>query len=500
MKLKKTIILLPFFVVPAMFVSCESFDEMNTNPNSPSQVAPEALLPNVCQGAFIKGQGGMYADKMVIQTDGTNSEQFFEWSRGSFDTYDSKLLQVEKLKEETERTGEKAYLPLYKFFHAYYSYQLTLRFGDIPYTEALQGESKQNYTPKYDTQEAVFAGILDELTDAYQGLKALESDASSAGSISGDIIYNGNKVKWEQLINSFHLKVLMTLSHKKTVGSHDVVKEFQEVARLPLMQSNADNGQITYIDQNGARYPQFNAQWSGYYMDKTYIDRMAERKDPRLFLFCLPTNEAATAGKAIDDFTAYAGGDPTVPYDDNITLVSNGKISQINDRFRTDPVGEPTMLMGYAELQQVLAEAAVRGWIAGDARQYYENGVKASFLWYQTYATKYAKYVTAEKAAEYLQGDLVRLDDNLTPEQKIERIIFQKYCVSFYQGDWDPFFEHLRTGYPEFAHLKDTQIPYRWMYPSTEYKQNAKNVEEAITRQFGANNDKTTAMPWWLKD
>lgn len=34
------------------------------------------------------------------------------------------------------------------------------------------------------------------------------------------------------------------------------------------MESNADNGQLSYLDQEGNRYPQFNAQWSGYYMDK----------------------------------------------------------------------------------------------------------------------------------------------------------------------------------------------------------------------------------------
>lgn len=474
--------------------SCESFDNINDNPNSSAAVSPQLILPYICQNAFTRGQGGMYADRMVIQTDGRNTEQYYEWDRGSFDIYNNALLQLEKMKEEAERTDSKAYDGLYKFFHAYYFYQLTLRFGDIPYTEALQGQTKGNFTPKYDKQEDIFAGILQDLTDADKEL------SSTADVINGDIIYNGDAKQWRKLVNSFHLKVLMTLSRKLKVGTHDIKQEFATVAKLPLMESNADNGQLVYLDQQDNRYPQFNAQWSGYYMDKTYVDRMAARKDPRLFLFCLPTNEAATAGKAIDDFTAYAGGDPTVPYGDNITLVSKGQISQINSRFRTDPVGEPTKLMGYAELQQVLAEAVVRGWITGDAKQCYENGVKASFLFYQTYASKYAQYVTSDKATDYLKGDLVKFDDSLTAEQKIERIIFQKYCVSFYQGDWDPFFEHLRTGYPEFAHSSDTQIPYRWMYPDTEYKQNSKNVEGAITRQFGANNDVITAMPWWLKD
>ena len=492
----KSKILLPVFIAAAAFCSCESFSEMNTNPNSPTEVPADLLLPKVCQNAFTRSTDGMYADKMVIQTDGHSEDQFFEWNRGSFDTYTDELLQLEKMKEEALRTGDTVYIPLYKFMRSFHYYELTLRFGDIPYSDALKGQSEGNYNPKYDTQEEVFAGILDQLAEADEELAA----SPAADVIEGDIIYSGDKMKWRRLINSFRLKVLLTLSHKATVGGHNIAQEFASVARLPLMESNADNGQLAYIDQEGNRYPQFNAQWSGYYMDKTYVDRMAERRDPRLFLFCLPTTEASEAGKAVNDFTAYAGGDPTVPYGDNITLVSKGQISQINSRFRTDPTEEPTMLMGYAELQQVLAEAAVRGWIGGDARQYYENGVRASFEFYETYATEYSQYVTQDAAATYLAGPLVKFDDTLTDEQKIERIIFQKYCVSFYQGGWDPFFENLRTGYPGFAHLASTPIPYRWMYPDTEYRYNTQNVEEAITRQFGANNDRTTAMPWWLKD
>ena len=291
----------------------------------------------------------------------------------------------------------------------------------------------------------------------------------------------------------------MTLSHKSNVGNHDIKKDFATIVSQPLIESNSDNGQLSYIDQEGNRYPQFNAQWSGFYMDKTFIDRLSERRDPRLFLYALPTNEAASAGKSADDFTAYAGGDPTVPYGENKNLVGAGKISQIHSRYRTNPTGEPTILLGYAELQQILAEAVVRGWINGNAQQYYENSIRASFDWYSTYSGEYAKYVSSSAAEEYIMGDKVKWDDALSDEKKIELIIFQKYCVSFFQGGWTPFFEHLRTGYPDFAHLADTPVPYRWMYPDTESKYNTENVQSAVKNQFGENNDKITSMPWWLK-
>lgn len=489
-------ILTSMALIAIMCTSCDHFDNINNNPNDPTEVSPQLILPNVCQSAFYRGTDGMYADKMVVQTDGHNSEQFYEWNRGSFSTYSNELLQVTKLKEEADRTGQSVYEGLYHFFRAYHFFNLTLKFGDIPYSEALKGEKEAMFTPKYDSQEEVFAGILDELQ---QSSELLAAAADKEEIISGDIIYGGSSAKWQRLVNSFRLKVLMTLSHKSNVGNHDIKKDFATIVSQPLIESNSDNGQLSYIDQEGNRYPQFNAQWSGFYMDKTFIDRLSERKDPRLFLYALPTNEAASAGKSADDFTAYAGGDPTVPYGENKNLVGAGKISQIHSRYRTNPTGEPTILLGYAELQQILAEAVVRGWINGNAQQYYENSIRASFDWYSTYSGEYAKYVSSSAAEEYIMGDKVKWDDALSDEKKIELIIFQKYCVSFFQGGWTPFFEHLRTGYPDFAHLADTPVPYRWMYPDTESKYNTENVQAAVKNQFGENNDKITSMPWWLK-
>lgn len=110
--MKSKILLLTLATV-ATLCSCESFSEMNTNPNMPTQVPANLLLPKVCEDAFTRSTDGMYADKMVIQTDGHNSEQFFEWNRGSFDTYNNELLQVEKMREEAERSNDTVYIPLH---------------------------------------------------------------------------------------------------------------------------------------------------------------------------------------------------------------------------------------------------------------------------------------------------------------------------------------------------------------------------------------------------
>lgn len=475
-----------------MCISCGNLEEMNIDPNNATQTHPKLLLTQISMSAFKRGTDGMYATKKVIQADGESADQYYKWTRGSFGYYDN-LRNVQKMAEEAERVNAPVYTALAKFFRAYYFYELTLRFGDIPYSQALLGETEGVYSPEYDAQEDVFSGILTELKEADEIL------ANDASIIDGDIIYKGSGTQWRKLINSFRLKVLMTLSNHATVGSLNIVSEFNSIATsLPLIESLSDNGQLVYLDQQGNRYPQFNAQWSGYYMDDTFIQRMRERQDPRLFIFSAQTNKGKTAGKAINDFSSYEGGDPAAPYSAAIDKVSAGTISPINDRFRTDPIVEPTMLMGYAELQQILAEAVVRGWIVGNAQTYYENGVRASFSFYEANAKNYAKYLDNAAVGNYLLQPLVDFTQATTTEQKIERIIMQKYLVTFYQGNWDSFFEQLRTGYPDFKRPAGTEIPKRWMYPQGEYDNNSVNVAKAITRQFGANNDKTNLPSWWM--
>lgn len=473
-------------------VGCTNLEEMNINPNNPTSTHPKLLLTTISNQTFRHGNDGMYAARKVIQADGESADQYYKWTRGDFGYY-TRLRNVEKMAEEADRAGAPSYKALALFFKAYHYYELTLRFGDIPCTEALRGEKDAIYAPVYDSQEKVFETILAYLSEAENIL------AADGSNLDGDIIYGGKSAKWRKLINSFHLKVLMTLSHHAKVGSTDVRSEFARVASLPIMESIADNGQLTYIDQQDCRYPQFNAQWSGYYMDDTFIQRMRERRDPRLFLFAGQTNQGKTQGKAIDDFSSYEGGDPAAPYSDAIVKVGEGRISPINSRYRTSPVGEPTILMGYAELQQILAEAAVRGWIAIDAKAAYERGIRASFEFYRTYAPTYANYLTDDILDAYIAGPMVDLAQATTTEAKIERIVMQKFLAAFYQGRWDPFFDHLRTGYPDFKRPAGVNVPKRWMYPQSEYDNNMANVVEAVKRQYGQDNDNIHATPWWIK-
>ena len=82
----------------------------------------------------------------------------------------------------------------------------------------------------------------------------------------------------------------------------------------------------------------------------------------------------------------------------------------------------------------------------------------------------------------------------------------QKYVSEFMQLAYIPYYDYRRTGYPDFPINPETnmnsdqptKIPLRWLYPTSEFDYNKKNVEEAIQRQYNGDDD-VNAVMWILK-
>lgn len=487
----KTIV---FILVVVLFSSCEDL-EINDNPNKVSETHPSLLLTNITTSAFqVKGTSAMYAARMIVQTDGESTSQFYKWDRAGFGDYNS-LRQVTKMIEEAERIEDDSYKGIGYFFRAYYFYNLALTFGDVPYAEALKGETEDLYQPKYSTQEEVFTGILTELETANTLLE-------NSNIIAGDPIYNGDTNKWKKLVNSFRLKVLLTLSNKAGSTSLNIKDQFASIyTSQSIISASEESARLEFLDVVDSRYTEFNSSGygSGLYMASTFVDLLKEREDARLFAIAGQTKNAKEAGLAIDNFDAYEGGNPIAAYNDVNLLAAAGKVSKVNDRYTKDPTAEAHNLLSFSEVQFILAEAALKGWISGDAQAFYENGIKANFNFYNTYAKGYEAYYTETEALNYIAGPKVDFTNAATEVDKLELIITQKYFTSFLQGGWNMYFDHLRTGYPEFPYLGSDTPPTRWIYPLDEYNNNSENVTEAITRQFGASNDGIRELTWWLK-
>lgn len=474
--------------------SCKKFADFQSNPNNPVTSDPALLLTNLERTAFSNINTDVpLASRQLVYTQSASNAQYYGWQRGSFNY--ANVSQTVKMEQEATRTGNANYRYLARFLRSYYIVGMTQMFGDIPYSQMMQSIASNNFTdtlairPAYDRQQDIYLGVLNEL-------KVVSDSLSATGTgISGDVIYGGNINQWKKLVNSFTLRVLMSLSKKEPNTILNIKQRFVDIvsqpAKYPLMGSNADNGQLPYYTVTGNQYVYYNdnGMKTDYYLDSSFVKLLKDFSDPRLFVFGEP---ASRSGHPAGDFAAYDGLVGSAPLAYNLSKKSDGKASQIHKRFAYDAINEPSVLMGYAELQFVLAEAALRNWISGDANAFYKKGIEASFAF-----SNYQNTYSATAIADYLN----KPELNLQAGTELQQIISQKYISMFMNSGMQPFFEQRRTGYPVFETagsgiLNGGKVPKRWMYPASEYNNNATNVNKAVSSQYGGTDDINGTM--WL--
>jgi len=481
-----------FILLAFVCFSCEDFETLTKDPNRPTEVHPSLLLTNIEVSTFNEvSTSAAYACRYHVFTDGYSTSQHFGWQRAGFGGYNT-LLQVYKMMEEANKNNLDIYIALAKFFRAYHFTQMTMTFGDIPYTEALMGDENL-FKPKYDAQEDVYLGILQELTEANEMLIETEEE------IEGDIIYEGDILKWRKLINSFKLRVLLSLSAKEANTNLNVAENFREIYEnpdlYPIFTSLSDQGQLVFVDRDDNRYPIFHdkSATTATYLEKTFVDLLKARRDPRLFTYGSPEKRAVEVGQPgyQTSFSSYGGLDAGAYVSDNLEkLTEQGIGSPLNPRYHSDPVNEPSIAIGYPEQEFNIAEAALRGWITADPAEHYYNGIRASMEFFK---------VASDKINSYLNGSLVVYDE----AKAMEQINTQKYLSFYLNSGWEPFYNQRRTGIPTFVVGPATQngglVPKRWMYPQEELDNNFVNVAEAINRQY-EGNDNINGVMWLLQN
>ncbi len=482
--MKQTATLVLLVALLAALPSCHDQEYYQVNPNAPSTATPALLLTGICVDVFnIWPVDPAYAARHLTYYERPNSNVNYGWTNASYGAF-STLRQVKKMDELAAANGDKNYQGLAKFFRAVIFTELTMTFGEIPYSQALQAEEGID-EPVYDTQEDIFVGLLNELEEA----NALLDDAN--GSISGDIIYGGKASQWKKAVNAFRLRLLLSLSKKEDNGKLNIKQQVQDIvdfpAKYPLMLSNADNAQLTYnTSATDNYYPTFNnlSLSSLVSLEKGLVNLMKERQDPRLFRYGDPIQ-----GMPANDFNSYEGVDAGLIISDQQNEAVNA--SKINRRFVNDEVNEPMILIGYSEQEFLLAEAGARGWVIdpiGPA-SHYNNGVRSSMQ---------ANGIGSLTIEGYLNKPNVKFDQ----ANYLERIITQKYIALFMQSGWVSFFEQRRTGIPTFsvgpATLNNGQIPKRWLYPQDEYDNNRGNLQASLQRQYGGD-DNVNGVMWILQ-
>lgn len=510
-------------VLPLMAVlatGCKKFEEINRNPNKTDQVNSSNLATGMIlsitrsdistQKSFIQP---FLLGKYITWGEGQENLQYNKFNRADL----SKVAILRNIppmeKYATSEALKKSYQALGHFIRAWQFFSATMQVGDIPYTDAIKGESENILNPKYDAQKTVFLGILNELDQANQLF-------SEGAAFDGDPIYGGKTDNWRRLVNSFELHVLMNLYKKTADAELKVVERFKDiVANRPLMRDFKDNFALAYNATAGQNYPWSDVPAgsgnsfvkSNYTMlSNTLLDPLKTLKDRRLFYYAKPSPVKITSGLSESDYNAYPGVEPSDAFSSLQTRRVGKDYADLNNRYVQLVNAEAVSVFSYWDLQFILAEGSIRGWITGTpAQTYYAAGIGSSMNFVASNTPDLMDYhhnmkMDAAYIAAFPASAAVSLAG--TNEQQIEQVITQKYLANFLHGSkYSAWYENRRTGYPKFTLNSTTnlnaptnQFPLRWLYPSNELDYNSANVSAAIKSQFGGNDDVNQVM-WLLK-
>lgn len=356
-----------------------------------------------------------------------------------------------------EKVAYKNKIAIARVMKSYAYSVLVNTYGNIPYTEALNGD--KNTTPKYDDQKTVYYALIDSINASIN-----QMDITGNSFDNADLLYGGDVSKWLAFANSVKLKLGVNIADADFAKAKTVV----ESAAPNVFTSNDDNAILEYTSTP----PNVNPIWTNlvqsgrndFVIANTLIDSMNYKADPRR-----PFYFTTVGGK-------YVGG----------IYGSGNKFS--NFSHPSDMVEDPSfpaIIMDYAEVQFLLAEAAARGMnVGGTAAGHYNAAVTASIEYWGGSAADAATYLAnpanAYNAANYKKS-----------------IGVQQWIAFFPQG-FNAWVTWRRLDYPQLVAppAAKTAIPLRYTYPSTEPNLNEKNYTDASAAIGG---DQVTTKLFWDK-
>lgn len=159
----------------------------------------------------------------------------------------------------------------------------------------------------------------------------------------------------------------------------------------------------------------------------------------------------------------------------------------------------PGVVMTYAEVEFLLAEAALNGWtVTGSVESHYEAGVRAAmdFL-HDNYGTD---LISDDAFTAYINANHI----GYTKEQKKANINTQAWIHHFTNPN-ECWANVRRSGFPRLKSPEaygqgafltgGAEIPVRLCYPVLESSYNKKGYEEALNRMGGSNS--WNIPLWW---
>lgn len=476
--MKKIKILLTTAILGLLFTGCDKdFDVTNTNPNDAVSIPSDKLIADVARNAgnimnstFVGGDMGDCWAQHWAKTNYEEEARYdpresviegFVWQG----IYEDVIADAKSMEDLAIAEGNDYSRGAALVLQAYGYHILTDVFGMIPFTEAMD---PTNLNPVYDSQEVVYAGILNMLDTA----NVLLSTGSGSLDNNTDLVYGGDHTGWLKFANSLKFRCLMRIS-----GVQNVAADLQDiVSNREIITSNDDEATMIYLSADPNANPMYESIVYGsrteYVTNEVLIDMLVDLNDPRLEVYAEVNNDGIYRGKP--------SGINNVPSEE--WNVDN--VSAIGELLVT--AEWPHYFVSYSELMFLMAEAAERGLITGDAETYYNEGILAS-LTTMGVEDQYADYIL-ETGVSY----------STVADNRLQQIAEQNWLGLYCQGI-ESWTEWRRTKYPELEPAIEAvipSIPSRFTYPPIEQSVNADSYQAAVNTQ---GDDLLTTDIWWMQ-
>jgi hypothetical protein len=507
----------------------KNFDKDNTNPTSLSSpqsvsIASTAFGP-IEQAIFSNFQiaqnisADAFAGYMMSPTNFLGGQNNFDYvlvdtynQAGFNDQYKLVMAPINKIIRAGARTASPDIYAVALLIQIEAMDRVTDRFGPIPYTKA--GSSLTNIP--YDDQQSVYQTFFKQLDTASTNLQTYIAANPGKNPIgASDLVFGGDYTKWLKYANSLRLRLAMR-----------IVKADPATAQAQAVKAMSAPGGLLAVPADDAAVGQSGGRANDWYvvtieyngdnhLNAAIGTYLTGYNDPRTAVYAVPATNTQVAGKYVGIRT---GCDVTKG--DYHSLASYNCVNAFNlapPFGQSIPFGQtsPQLIMTAAEMWFLKAEAAVRGWAgAGDAQTDYETGINTSMQQWGATAGSYISDATSTEAAytdplnpannsPAVSSITVKWDPAATNEQKLERIITQKWLAIFPDGQ-EAWADFRRTGYPKLFTVAqnlsggtiDTQTQIRRLaYPISEYNTNNAAVKAAVALLGGADNGGTRL--WW---
>ena len=433
-----------------------------------------------------------------------------------------------------------------RIFRVYVGALLTDYYGDVPFSEAGLGYITGKTDPKYDYQEELYPFFFRELKAA-----AAQFDIT-ATAITSDPMFGGNIDKWKTFANSLRLRYAMRISdvlpelakQEFAAALNDgVMQDINDDACVKHLEVTYSFGQESYRDFRGNALSKYfygnDPANNPSYICQTFWKQLYDNNDPRTTRICR---------FYIDDFLSISTGDGRIdmtdavvatqeanPGTDVIYMIAPGEFSWDNWPTYPDIPGSPLaekvagvqaahpgynpganprwlmpklainflksdnpgIIMTYAEVCFLRAEAAVLGWTGDNAKDMYEKGIRAAMDMLATYYK--CDVITDAEYAAYIAQPAIAF--GAATEQQKMQINTQAWILHFHNPA-EAWSNVRRADYPALQPptgaknplIDGAEIPVRLCYPLKEetYSKDAYQAAKARVTDYSWH-----ARLWW---